>query len=154
MTLILITITTLCEKYHLTPEQFDKATHCESNGVHFYIVESQTTPGTEYHVKFNRQYGKLTCTCKAGQQAISCWHMRAALAAEEHYKATEQARRQQEQVEIEATKLYEFEQAFRDLEDALDALDRIAQEADEREQSRRDADRTAYNYYELSLGII
>jgi molecular chaperone GrpE (heat shock protein) len=38
-----------------------------------------------------------------------------------------------EQARIEATKGYELEQLFRDLEDTLDALDAIAKEADERD---------------------
>jgi uncharacterized membrane protein YqiK len=123
------TIATICQKHNITPEQFDRATHCTTNGQHFYIVESQSEPGAEYHVKFNRQYGKLTCTCKAGQQAMSCWHMRAAMASEEHYKATETARRQAEQAEIEAQEYYRFEMAMHELESALDALDAIAARA-------------------------
>ena len=148
MTLILITITTLCEKYHITPEQFDKATHCESNGVHFYIVESQTTPGTEYHVKYNREYNALSCTCLASDNGNGCWHRRAALASEEHYKATEQARRLQEQAEVESTPEYQFEQAIQEFHQAMSKFEQytaefnqIIEEASEREKSRREAER-------------
>ena len=52
---------------------------------------------------------------------------------------SQRAQRQAEQAAIEATKEYQFEQLLRELEDALDNLDRIARESDEREQSRRDA---------------
>ena len=56
MTLIIVTIAAICSKWNITPEQFDKATYCSTNGQGFYIVESQTTDA-EYHVKYNRQFG-------------------------------------------------------------------------------------------------
>jgi hypothetical protein len=138
-TIIIATIATISAKYNITLEQFDKATRiidCNRNKV-FYLVESQTDPTIDpYHVEFNDQFRCLTCTCKAGQQGIPCWHKRAALAAEEHYKRAQRRERLNEQARIEATKEYQLEQLFRDLEDALDALDRIAEEADEREALR------------------
>ncbi len=39
------------------------------------------------------------------------------------------------------------------MKDALNALDEIAAKADERMQAERDAARTAYLNYELSMGI-
>src|SRR5690348_11424942 len=118
MTQVLTTIAAICSKHHITPEQFDKATYCATNGQGFYIVESASEP-KEYHVKYNAQYKALSCTCKAGEQGVPCWHKRAALANQEHYKATEQARRQQEQAEIEATKQYAFEQAIQAFHEAM-----------------------------------
>ena len=138
-TIIIATITSIAAKYNITPEQFSKAMRiidCNRNKV-FYQVESQSDPTIDpYHVEFNDQFHCLTCTCKAGQQGIPCWHKRAALAAEEHYKQAQRRERLQEQAEVEATKLYQFEQLFRELEDALAALDRIAEEADERDALR------------------
>jgi len=132
------TITTICQKYNITPEQFDKATHRTSNGEHFYIVESQSQPGVEYKVTWNAEHQCLQClphtgpACKASENGVPCWHKRAALAVEEHYKAQVRRERANEQARIEATEEYQFEQAMRDLEDALDALDAMAEESDER----------------------
>jgi SWIM zinc finger len=136
MTTIQMTVTT---KYNVTIEQIDRATKiidCNTNTVYFQ-VDSQTTPGTAYNARFNPQYGKLTCTCPAGEKGINCWHKRAALAANELEKVTTNLRRKAEQAAIEATEEYQMEQLFRDLEEALDALDRIAEESDEREALRQ-----------------
>ena len=88
-TIIIATIASLAAKYHITLEQYGKATRiidCNRNKV-FYQVESQSDPTIDpYHVEYNDHFHCLTCTCKAGQQGIPCWHKRAALAAEEHYK--------------------------------------------------------------------
>ncbi len=130
---------TLTTQYNITIEQLDRATKiidCNTNTV-YYQVDSQTNPGTAYNVRFNRQFGCLTCTCPAGQQGIPCWHKRAALAANELDKERVRHERQAEQATIEATKEYQLEQLFRDLEEALDALDRIAEESDEREALRK-----------------
>jgi molecular chaperone GrpE (heat shock protein) len=106
------------------------------NGQHFYIVESQTEAGKESRVEYNRQYKALSCTCKAGENGVPCWHKRAAMAAEEHYKATQRVQRANEQAEVEVTKEYQFEQLLRELEDTLDALDALAAESDERDALR------------------
>ncbi len=136
MTSTYITLTT---QYNITIEQLDRATKiidCNTNTV-YYQVDSQTNPGTAYNVRFNCQFGCLTCTCPAGQQGIPCWHKRAALAANELDKERVRRERQAEQAAVEATKEYQLEQLFRDLEEALDALDRIAEESDEREALRK-----------------
>jgi hypothetical protein len=135
MTTIEITVTT---KYNVTIEQIDRASKIidgRDNSVYFQ-VDSQTTPGTSYNVRFNRQFGKLTCTCPAGEKGINCWHKRAALAANELEKATANLRRKTEQAAVEATEEYQLEQLFRNLEESLEALDRIAEESDEREALR------------------
>src|SRR5947207_16019088 len=108
MTQVLITVAAICSKHRISQEQFDKATYCITNGQGYYVVESQSEAGKEYHVKYNHQFGKLTCTCKAGQNGVPCWHERAALANQEHYKAEQQARRQREQAEIEAQEYSRF----------------------------------------------
>ncbi len=61
--LAIVTIAALCSKYRISEEQFDKATYCIANGKQgFYIVESQSEPGVEYHVTWNEQYKALACT--------------------------------------------------------------------------------------------
>src|SRR5579859_3836957 len=42
-------------------------------------VKSQSG-GPDHQVRYNAQYRRLTCTCKAGQQGTPCWAQRAALA--------------------------------------------------------------------------
>src|SRR6266568_3379348 len=122
-----ITPSTLCEKYHLTIEQLSAGTHVVLNGTqHCVIVESASVPGQEYKIIWNSEYKVLQCTahngeaCKASANGKQCYHKRVALAVIE----LEKAQSIREQAEIEATPEYQFEQLFRDLEDALNALDR------------------------------
>jgi hypothetical protein len=138
-TIIIVTIATICAKYNIAPEQFDKAMRiidCNRNKV-FYQVESQSDPTIEpYHVEWNDQFHCFSCNCKAGQEGIPCWHKRAALAAEEHYKQQVRRERQVEQAAVEATEEYQLDQLFHELETALNALDKIAEESDERDALR------------------
>ncbi len=122
ITIIVATIASICAKYHITEEQFSKATYCTSNGKGFYLVESASTPGQEYRIEWNDEYQCLQCkphngeACKASVNGLGCWHKRAALANQEHYKATETARRQREQVEVERSQAYRLERAMHELE--------------------------------------
>ena len=161
ITIAIVTIAAICSKYNISEEQFSKATKVIANGRKaFYIVESLSTPGQEYRVEWNTEHHCLQCkphngeACKASANGRQCWHKRASLAVEEYERAKVRAQRQQEQAEVEATEDYQFEQAVATLTDAMEGLERIAREMDEREQSRRDAERTVYSYYEMSLGII
>ncbi len=156
----IVSIVTLCKKHHISREQFDLCTKVIANGVKaFYLVESASVPGQCYRVEWNDEHHCLQClphngeACKASANGVPCWHKRAALANEEYFKAEQAARRKAEQAEIEATPEYQLEQAFRELEEALDKLDEIAAESDRREQARKDAERTRYNNFELSMGI-
>jgi SWIM zinc finger len=128
---------TAITQYNITIEQLDRATKIIDGNTVFYQIDSQTNPGTSYNVRFNHQFGCLTCTCLAGQQGIPCWHKRAALAANELDKERVRRERQTEQAVVEATEEYQIEQLFRDLEEALDELDRIAEKSDEREAHRK-----------------
>ena len=131
----------LVDSYDLhTPEQFSKATKVIANGRKaFYIVESLSVPGQEYRVEWNDEHHCLQClphtgeACPASKNGLQCWHKRAALAAEEHYRQEQAERRQSEQAEAESDPMYEIEQAFRDLEDSLDAVDRIFEAMDKRD---------------------
>lgn len=73
----------ICNTFHVTPEQIDKATRlidCATGKI-YYQVDSQSEPGKAYEVRYNQQYHRMTCTCKAGEAGLGCWHRRAALAA-------------------------------------------------------------------------
>jgi hypothetical protein len=101
MTFNLKTEAEICEHFHVTPEQLDKATRvldCHTGKV-FYQVQSQSEPGKVYEVQYNAEYKRLTCTCLAGEAGFGCWHRRAALAAMYEYRQQEnlQARREAEE---------------------------------------------------------
>jgi hypothetical protein len=60
-TIILATIASICTKYHITPEQFDKATKVIANGRKaFYIVESFSTPGARVPRRVEQRTPLLT----------------------------------------------------------------------------------------------
>jgi hypothetical protein len=87
----------------------------------FYLVQSATTFGVEYKVRYDREHRALTCDCPAGNPPIVeetgllqyapmfCWHKRAAIAAAAIFKA-----------ELKA-KIEEQEAALREIEENPDA---------------------------------
>ena len=82
----------------------------------FYQVRSRTDDTKDpYRVEWNAEHRKLTCTCKAGQEGWSCWHMKASLLAEQEYRAFKKAEKQA-QARIEATPEYRVERAIVDVE--------------------------------------
>lgn len=99
MTLTILSPEQIAAKYRVTQAQMDKCTRIldTTHGKIFYQVESQTTPDTTYTVRVVRS--RLSCTCPAGLDGQSCWHMRAALASAFEYRQSEnlQARREAEQ---------------------------------------------------------
>lgn len=157
MTTIEITL-----KYRVTIEQIDACQRWEDCGKNriFYTVESQSEPGTYYKVVWNEQFHRLQClphngrTCPASQQGIPCWHCRAAVAAEQLFKQEVRRERQQEQAEVEKTEAYKLEQMMRELEESEAELIAYLAEVDRRQVECRDAERAAYLYYEMGLGII
>lgn len=72
----------IAKRYYVTVEQMDKVTSIIDlpTGKKWYQVESQTTAGDVYEVRYDHEHRRLTCTCKAGQAGFGCWHRRAALA--------------------------------------------------------------------------
>lgn len=54
----------------------------EKTGKVFYQVESQTTAGVEYEVRYIKN-GAFSCTCPA---TVTCWHIRASLAHAQEFK--------------------------------------------------------------------
>jgi hypothetical protein len=90
-------------------------------------------PGQEYKIIWNHEHRCMQClpfndgpVCKASESGKGCWHRRAALAVLELEKAEALRERQREQAQVEATPQYQLDQLFRELEDALEALDRMA----------------------------
>ncbi len=134
-------------EYGVTDEQLSKCNLIQdgSTGRYFYIVESQTTQGTEYTVKFNAHFGKLTCRCKAGNLGIDCWHKRASVADFAIQKLQARARCQREVAAIIATPEFheeysdfQLEQAKANVREAR-AVAKYGDKAYEREELRRDA---------------
>lgn len=127
--------------FNVTFEQVDKAHRVINLNVIppqvYYQVESAHNP-IEYTVIFDRVHSCLTCTCKAGQNGIPCWHKRAALAHAAEYRLFQRA---VEAVE-EAEAILEQAQGIAPL--AEDLLNE--RQADKRETKAvaRDGDR-AYN---------
>lgn len=95
----------ICHKFSVTPEQIDKASRvldCRSGAV-YYQVQSQSDPDADpYEVRYNAEFRRLTCTCKAGQHGIPCWHKRAAMAAAREYLQEQRIANAKEQAEQEA----------------------------------------------------
>src|SRR5438477_161948 len=94
MTTIITTISDLLEKYHVTLAQLRKAERQVDTETHtvYYLVESQTTEGVRYEVRYNHEYHCLQClphldgpSCLASVAGIPCWHKRAALCREAEY---------------------------------------------------------------------
>lgn len=127
----------IAEQYNVTQEQIDRCDRITDYSRHkvFYQVESQTDSTLVYHVEYSNAHHVLTCTCKAGQYGIPCWHKRAALAAEEVYKQ-EIAQRRAEQEQIERDEAYQFEQMLHDLEESQAELEAYQAELDKREAQR------------------
>ncbi len=69
----------------VTREQLNACSRIIHENTHevFYRVKSAHTDA-DYTVRWHREehdgVGRLTCTCRAGQEGIACWHKRAALA--------------------------------------------------------------------------
>ena len=135
--------------FAVTQEQIDACERVidETNHQVFYIVASTSNPGTHYKVIYNRQFGCLQCLpfdgepCPASVKGLTCWHKRAALAAEAEYKALKRAERQAEQRQVEATEQYQQEQLQFTIEvasrklTALEAEENGDQEAADREHA-------------------
>jgi hypothetical protein len=79
--------------YRVTSSQLDMAHRIVNDRTHqvYYQVESAQNTGDEYVVIFDRVHHCLTCTCKAGQNGIPCWHKRAALAHAAEYRLFQRA---------------------------------------------------------------
>jgi hypothetical protein len=101
-----------------TPEQIDRCERVIDVTHHqvFYLVESLSEPGTFYKVIYNHQYRVLQClphngrACPAAAAGNTCWHRKAAVAAEQEYQALKAAERKAQE-RIEQERQYHREQA-------------------------------------------
>lgn len=127
----------ICAIYHVTPEQLDKASRVidMATGKIFYQVESQSEPGKIYEVRYNSEYKRLSCTCKAGQEGFGCWHRRASLAAAYEYRQEENIQARVEAGDKEAAEAArlarmanEYEKMLRTLEEQREEAMRCLQE--------------------------
>jgi hypothetical protein len=86
---------TILQQYNISEEQLDKTHRVidENAGTVFYRVESQTEPGTTYTVRYLKDKGGLSCTCKGAQEGYICWHKRAAVCHNRLYKLDERRER-------------------------------------------------------------
>src|SRR6266568_1309988 len=76
------------ESHKVTDSQLDAATRyieCKTNTV-FYLVQSASSPDVQYQVRWNRQYSRFACQCKASHNGMNCWHVRSAVANEVLYR--------------------------------------------------------------------
>lgn len=110
--MIILTSSEICEKFNVTETQIDKASRVLDlqSGKVFYQVESQTTDDIPpYEVRYNSEFKRLTCNCKAGQAGVPCWHKRAACAAAFEYRQQEnlQARKEAEAAKLASYKALE-----------------------------------------------
>lgn len=145
MTTILPTFTTEAEilaYFNVSNAQVCKAHRIVNMNVlpyrPYYLVESSQDDGTEYTVVFNRSVKHLTCTCKAGQNGIPCWHKRAAQAEAAITRLTRRLIEAREQAEAQA----EQDAGIQPLpEDKLDGFKATKHEA---QATRRDG-LNAYN---------
>jgi len=75
--------------YHLTRSQMSKCAAVQNGatGEYFYLVQSESQPGVEYKVIYNRESKVMQClpfngpVCKASEAGYNCWHKRAAKAS-------------------------------------------------------------------------
>ncbi len=76
------------EQYKVTDSQLDAATrfvNCTTREV-LYVVQSATSADVQYQVRWNRQYRRFACQCKASHNGMNCWHVRSAVASEVLYR--------------------------------------------------------------------
>src|SRR5437879_4412936 len=75
-----------------------------------YQVKSASTPGTVYKVYYDRRFGRIACNCPAFYYP-TCWHRRAAVKAEELFKAGLRAQYEAARAAIESSAEYRMEVA-------------------------------------------
>lgn len=116
--------------YPVTQEQIDACSRVidlQTSQV-FYQVKSATTPDLVYKVYYDRRFGKLACTCAAFYYP-TCWHRRAAVKAEELFKAEMRAQYEAARRDIEASAEYRMEVSQATAEQALVSYHEALREA-------------------------
>ena len=82
----------------ITQELIDRCIRHNDGDVVYYEVESRTTAGVTYDVRYNRDRHCYTCTCPAGSPPVlntgelawtprRCWHIKASIAHAFAYRA-------------------------------------------------------------------
>lgn len=93
-----------------------------------YKVKSATTEGVTYTVRYDRRFGKIACNCQAFYYP-TCWHRRAAVKAEELFKADLRAQYEAARAAIEASAEYRMEVAEVTAQQAQQSYREALQEA-------------------------
>lgn len=100
-------MTTSIDATNVTEDQINACSRIidENRNEVFYQVTSQTDSSVEYTVRFSLLHG-FTCTCPAGEAGFVnchnyCWHVRAAVAHSEWYKAEMHRLNQDERETVE-----------------------------------------------------
>jgi hypothetical protein len=87
-------VITLTNEKSVTPEQIGACHKCYdcTTRANFYLVENskgetdENGDIIEYKVQYSKEHG-FTCDCKAGQNGLLCWHIRASIACAREEKA-------------------------------------------------------------------
>lgn len=92
----------ICERFNVTPEEIGKATRIlnTTTGEVYYQVSSRSG-GEGHEIHYNKEFKRLTCTCKAGRVGVPCWAKRAAMAASLEYLQEQRIANAREQAEQE-----------------------------------------------------
>ena len=91
----------------VTQEQIDACTRVIDEAKHevFYLVATATGPNVTYQVHYNTQYSRFTCTCKAGYNGFTCWHLRAAIQHATDYANAKRAEQEAQERERQERRL-------------------------------------------------
>lgn len=112
----------IIDRYHVTSQQLDAVAYFvdQSTGQPLFKVQSANNPDVTYTVKWNTQYNRPQCECKAACDGRLCWHCRACVAV---LSIHAQARRDQadiaRQIRLDDAEL----QAEREYRDYLDSIE-------------------------------
>jgi len=76
------------ESHKVTDSQLDAAQRFVNSATRevLYVVQSATSADVQYQVRWNRQYRRFACQCKASHNGMNCWHVRSAVASEVLYR--------------------------------------------------------------------
>jgi hypothetical protein len=82
--------------YGVTDEQLDMVTRVknENTGETFYLAQSATDITVTYQIRYNKNYNRLSCTCKGNQNGHTCWHIRAVVVHNRQYHDLKKAEAQ------------------------------------------------------------
>lgn len=81
------------QEYRVSEEQVDACQRYvdEQANTVFYLIPSATQAGLFYRVAWNLNHARFSCQCKANQNGMGCWHIRAAIVAATQYAEEKRA---------------------------------------------------------------